>query len=60
MSRREENTIDTPSHVGHPQVGPIDGNRNFAVTARGRVLVSGFITDAVAWMYVRKHLLGTA
>jgi len=27
MSRREENTIDTPSRVGHPQVVPIDGNR---------------------------------
>jgi cytoskeletal protein CcmA (bactofilin family) len=26
MSRREENTIDTPSRVGHPHV-PIDGNR---------------------------------
>ena len=26
MSRREENTIDTPSRVGHPHV-PIDDNR---------------------------------
>jgi len=27
MSRREDNTIDTPSRVSHPQVVPIDGNR---------------------------------
>ena len=27
MSRREENTIDTPSRVGRPQVVPNDGNR---------------------------------
>ena len=26
MSRREDNTIDTPSRVSHPQVVPIDGN----------------------------------
>jgi len=27
MSRRQENTIDTPSRLPHPQVVPIDGNR---------------------------------
>ena len=27
MSRREDNTIETPSRVSHPQVVPIDGNR---------------------------------
>jgi cytoskeletal protein CcmA (bactofilin family) len=27
MSRRQENTIDTPSSLPHPQVVPIDGNR---------------------------------
>ena len=27
MSRREENTIDTPSPLPHPPVLPIDGNR---------------------------------
>ena len=27
MSRREENTIDTPSRVSRPQVVPIDGSR---------------------------------
>jgi cytoskeletal protein CcmA (bactofilin family) len=27
MSRRQENAIDTPSRVAHPQVGPIDGSR---------------------------------
>src|SRR5215813_11881690 len=26
-SRRQENTIDTPSLVAHPPAGPIDGNR---------------------------------
>jgi cytoskeletal protein CcmA (bactofilin family) len=27
MSRREENTIDTPSRVARPQVVPVDGSR---------------------------------
>jgi cytoskeletal protein CcmA (bactofilin family) len=27
MSRRQENTIDTPSHLSHPQVVAIDGSR---------------------------------
>jgi cytoskeletal protein CcmA (bactofilin family) len=30
MSRREDNTIDTPSRVSHPQVVPIDGKGNGA------------------------------
>jgi hypothetical protein len=49
--------------LGHVCFTPLSTDprhTNFAITHRGRALVTGFKTQPLAWFYVKKHLCTSA